>query len=162
MLSNPTADAYARNIAASLHVEPVLGPPVPGDKRTRWIHPVTEELHRVGAPAAHGLVRGEAWESWYINGIRHRDDGPAVIRPTHQVWYRNGVPHRLDGPAWDDPTSPEWFVNGHQVTAASDCADLAELYEAGRLRELELVLRLWRPDGPPVADLAAAVAAAIT
>ncbi len=37
---------------------------------------------------------------WYREGLRHREDGPAVIWPDgQQEWWRKGKLHRDDGPA---------------------------------------------------------------
>lgn len=155
MFPNQLADDYARRIAAALDVPAVPGESVRG--LARWVHPYSNEPHRLDGPA----VRGPGvHESWYIDGALHRLDGPAVIRKDCQVWYVNGVPHRLDGPAWDDPQSPEWHVNGHLISDTAAVAELERLRAAGELDILEMVLRLWRPDGPPIAELADAVSAA--
>lgn len=37
---------------------------------------------------------------WLVNGKRHREDGPAVVRSCGtKEWFLYGVPHRADGPA---------------------------------------------------------------
>lgn len=39
-------------------------------------------------------------KEWYLNGKRHREDGPAIERPDRsKEWYLNGEFHRVDGPA---------------------------------------------------------------
>jgi hypothetical protein len=44
---------------------------------------------------------------WYLNGVMHREDGPAIIwRNGTKFWKINGYNHRLDGPAVE-------FSNGH-------------------------------------------------
>jgi antitoxin component YwqK of YwqJK toxin-antitoxin module len=51
---------------------------------------------------------------WYLNGKRHREDGPAYEwADGTRVWYLNGQLHREDGPAyeWADGTR-EWYLNG--------------------------------------------------
>jgi hypothetical protein len=53
-------------------------------------------------------------QEWSLNGLLHREDGPAVIRPDGaKVWWQNGLRHREDGPAviWPDGTQ-EWWLNG--------------------------------------------------
>ena len=49
---------------------------------------------------------------WWSHGIRHRDDGPAVVEE-HEMkqWWANGKLHREDGPAieYEDGTQ-EWFL----------------------------------------------------
>ena len=51
---------------------------------------------------------------WYQNGLKHRDNNPAVIRVNGiQVWYQYGKTHRTDGPAliYADG-STEWWIEG--------------------------------------------------
>ena len=79
---------------------------------------------------ANGQVR---CESWYVNGKRHRLDGPAVIQynanghEASEAWLVNGAYQRLDGPAvieYDDNgqiIGQEFWVRG-QV----DCAKLGQ------------------------------------
>ncbi len=53
-------------------------------------------------------------QSWYKDGKRHRDDGPAVISVNGgQYWYQNGKRHRDDGPAviFADGLK-QWYQNG--------------------------------------------------
>ena len=49
-----------------------------------------------------------------VNGLLHREDGPAVERPNGILeWFRNGAPHREDGPAVEYPNgSKEFYDNG--------------------------------------------------
>lgn len=52
---------------------------------------------------------------WYLDGLRHREDGPAIEYANGgKKWYRHGLLHRLDGPAiiWPDLTK-EWFTYGY-------------------------------------------------
>ncbi len=51
---------------------------------------------------------------YYLNGKRHRIDGPAVeyIDGTKK-WFVNNKLHRLDGPALESRNGDEeWWVNG--------------------------------------------------
>ena len=50
---------------------------------------------------------------WFLNGIQHRVDGPAVIRADgFQAWLLNGRRHRIDGPAIITATGRQmWFIN---------------------------------------------------
>jgi len=51
---------------------------------------------------------------WYLNGKRHREDGPAIeLSDGTKFWYRNGKLHREDGPAseYSDGTK-FWYRNG--------------------------------------------------
>ena len=55
----------------------------------------------------------EGRKEWYLNGQRHREDGPAVEWATgRKEWYLNGKLHREDGPAveWKHG-SKEWYLN---------------------------------------------------
>ena len=65
-------------------------------------------------------VRGynDGTQAWYINGERHREDGPAVIFSSGiQYWYLNGKLHREDGPALIGANGvQEWWVNGNRLT----------------------------------------------
>lgn len=39
-------------------------------------------------------------ERWYLNGVRHREGGPAITWASGTtIWYLNGECHRMDGPA---------------------------------------------------------------
>ena len=64
----------------------------------------TELTHKVDA---YGTQR------WYLNGVRDREDGPAVIYPDGaEFWYLNGVLHRTDGPAVIFPGGDQcWYLN---------------------------------------------------
>lgn len=47
------------------------------------------------------------------DGLRHRDDGPAVDFGTVQLWYQYDVLHREDGPAIEfDDGDTGWYYRG--------------------------------------------------
>lgn len=53
---------------------------------------------------------------WYLNGKRHREDGPAFEKTNgHKEWWFNGKKHRSGGPAveWQHALK-EWFFNGQR------------------------------------------------
>jgi hypothetical protein len=55
---------------------------------------------------------------WYMNGKRHREDGPAIERANgDKYWYLKGKLSREDGPAieWADGYKA-WYLNGVQLT----------------------------------------------
>ena len=57
-------------------------------------------------------------KEWRVNGVLHREDGPAVEYPDgHKEWWVNGVLHRENNPAreWADG-SKEWWLNGEEYT----------------------------------------------
>ena len=55
---------------------------------------------------------------WYLNGGRHREDGPAVEYSNGgKVWYLNGKCHREDGPAMECTNGTKvWYLNGERLT----------------------------------------------
>jgi len=72
-------------------------------------------LHREDGPAIENVDGGKAW---YLNGLLHRGDGPAVERTDgDKEWYLNGERYREDGPAveWADGTK-KWYSNGKELT----------------------------------------------
>lgn len=77
--------------------------------------------HRDGGPA---VVWPYGMREWWRDGKRHRDDGPAVVWPDGtQKWFRNGKLHRDDGPAvvWPD-AAPEWWRDGVPIPAPGGTA----------------------------------------
>ena len=55
---------------------------------------------------------------WYLNGKRHREDGPAIEYTNgYKSWYLNDKRHRKDGPAveWDNGDK-SWYLNGIKMT----------------------------------------------
>jgi hypothetical protein len=83
--------------------------------------------------------------SWYINGERHRLDGPAHINEEgSQFWYKNGMLHRTDGPAIEcgDSDDNEWYLDGElhrEDGPAKIDYGVEEWYKKGELH---------REDGP--------------
>ena len=57
---------------------------------------------------------------WYLNGERHREDGPACEWANGtKYWYLNGKVHRESGPAIEYVSgSKYWFLNGEQLSEA--------------------------------------------
>lgn len=170
MMPNPVADHRASEIKPHLAVAGVLEPAM-DEGWERWLHPTTNEFHRLDGPAVTCEEPGKLpFVTWYVNGHRHRVGGPAELRDGIETWYENGVPHRLDGPAVVSPPPPpgvqapkharQWWVNGYHLKHNDDAEQLDALHASGRLEELELVLRLWRENGPTVAELVDAVRAA--
>ena len=54
---------------------------------------------------------------WYLNGKRHREDGPAIELTTGtKYWYLNDKRHREDGPACERANGDkEWWLNGVEI-----------------------------------------------
>ena len=57
---------------------------------------------------------------WYLNGERHREDGPAVEHANGtKEWYLNGELHREDGPAIEYADGTKyWYLNGKRMSEA--------------------------------------------
>lgn len=69
----------------------------------------------------------DGMQRWMLHGRAHRDDGPAVTRPTgYEEWCRHGWLHRTDGPAitWpadeDQPAGSAWYI--HEIKATPEIA----------------------------------------
>jgi len=56
---------------------------------------------------------------WLLNGIRHREDGPAFEGANGiKEWCLNGGLHREDGPAVERASgAKEWWLNDKEATA---------------------------------------------
>jgi hypothetical protein len=66
-------------------------------------------------------------EEWYVNGMQHRENGPAMITydvdlnyACYFIYYKNDMRHREDGPAYirinKDNSFIErmWYINGEK------------------------------------------------
>lgn len=52
------------------------------------------------APRTSPEVSADGTQRWLADGVPHREDGPAVIKPGgSRCWYRHGLRHREGGPA---------------------------------------------------------------
>ena len=53
-------------------------------------------------------------KEWWVNGARHREDGPAVLNADGSCsWYLNGNLHREDGPAVEATSgATAWYQAG--------------------------------------------------
>jgi hypothetical protein len=74
-------------------------------------------LHRAGGPAVENLATGR--REWWLNGDRHRVDGPAVERPGRVEYWRWNLLHRDDGPAVITPTGEFWYRLGYPSEPAT-------------------------------------------
>ena len=63
-------------------------------------------------------VHSNGDKHWYLNGQRHREDGPAVEWSNgFKAWYLNGQLHREDGPAVEYSDGyKSWYLNGNYYT----------------------------------------------
>ena len=63
-------------------------------------------------------VYEDGTKSWYLNGERHREDGPAIEwADGTKLWYLNDKRHREDGPAAECADGTKfWYLNGTWMT----------------------------------------------
>jgi hypothetical protein len=70
--------------------------------------------HREDGPAIE-YTNGD--KEWWINDKRHREDGPAIESNGSKFWYLNDKLHRKDGPAVEYTDGyKEWWINNKLVT----------------------------------------------
>ena len=100
--------------------------------------------HRDDGPAIE-WTNGD--KQWYRNGQLHRDDGPAIEYVSgHKQWYRNGQLHRDDGPAIEYVNGDkEWYRNGLRHRE-----DGPAIEQAGGNKEWYRNGQLHRDDGPAI------------
>jgi hypothetical protein len=70
-------------------------------------------FHREDGPAVEST---DGYKEWWVNGQLHREDGPAIIGVRgYKAWYIKGKRHRVDGPAviYRDG-SKCWLLKGRQ------------------------------------------------
>lgn len=62
-------------------------------------------------------VGHSGWYSWTVNGIAHREDGPASVNSTGEVieYRQHGKLHRDGGPARIKKGSQEWYQHGRRA-----------------------------------------------
>jgi hypothetical protein len=49
---------------------------------------------------------------YFLNGIHHREDGPAMEHDGVKSWWINGFLHRTDGPAIEYANGDKyWYIN---------------------------------------------------
>jgi hypothetical protein len=68
---------------------------------------------------------------WYLNGKRHREDGPACEHADGtKEWYLHGKLHREDGPAIEFADGTKfWHLNGEQLTEEEHAEQTAPAIE---------------------------------
>ena len=92
-------------------------------------------------------VYDDGTKKWYLNGERHREDGPAVeFADGTKFWYLNGKCHREDGPAveWADG-SKYWYLNGKLHREDGPAVEWANGTKHWFLND-----KLHREDGPAI------------
>ena len=65
-------------------------------------------------------VNDDGTKYWFLNGKRHREDGPAVEYANgDKQWFLNGKLHREDGPAIEYPDGDKfWYLNDGEDSGA--------------------------------------------
>ena len=73
-------------------------------------------LEQTGKPEMEQDANGN--KEWYLNGKRHRVDGPAIEGANgYKAWWLNGELHRIDGPAVEGADGYKaWWLNGKEYT----------------------------------------------
>jgi hypothetical protein len=72
---------------------------------------INGKRHREDGPA---IEHADGTKEWYLNDKFHREDGPAIEYASGtKKWYLNGERHREDGPAIEGSNgTKEWYLNG--------------------------------------------------
>ena len=73
------------------------------------------QRHREDGPA---IERSDGSKSWWLNDQLHREGGPAIeLSNGSKYWYLNGQRHREEGPAIERADgSKYWYLNGQKLT----------------------------------------------
>ena len=67
---------------------------------------------------------------WFLDGIYHREDGPAVETSCGKYWYKNGKRHREDGPAIEYSNGTvSWYLDGQCYSEEEHQKQLAPVKE---------------------------------
>ena len=70
--------------------------------------------HREDGPAYISKTAKE----WWIYGKKHREDGPAVVYEDGDwSWYKHGKRHREDGPAEKFGEDFHWWLDGKEYSS---------------------------------------------
>ena len=85
-------------------------------------------------------VSDDGIKFWYLNGQRHREDGPAVeYIDGYKAWYLNDKLHRKDGPAIEDAGGGKaWYLNGERHREDGPAIDWADGSKHWFLNDKEL------------------------
>ena len=91
---------------------------------------------------------------WYLNGKRHREDGPAIERADRdRWWYHHGKRHREDGPAVEYATGHrEWYLNGKLHRADGPAVEWASGHRNWYLNGVEYTFTEWLQVNPTLDD----------
>lgn len=91
------------------------------------------KLHRLHGPAY--ISRLYRIESWYKDGLRHREDGPAYIHNENVIWFYEGKLHRLDGPAVVEGAGPkQYWIHGSRLSPKEYKKEITRRKRKGLIR----------------------------
>jgi len=67
-------------------------------------------------------VYDDGTERWFVQGLLHREDGPAVVYTDgYKEWWIKGDRHREDGPAVEYITGEKiWYLRGEYYKTEED------------------------------------------
>jgi hypothetical protein len=87
---------------------------------------------------SHTRIGWDGSRYWWLNGKRHREDGPAVeMADGTRKWYLNDKLHRDDGPAIEKADGTrEWYYKGIKLRVRT----LKGLKRATRLFQIQEVM----------------------
>lgn len=75
---------------------------------------VNGKRHREDGPAIE-IINGD--KRWYFNDLKHREDGPAVeLNHGYKAWFFKGKLHRLNGPAVLSNDRVEYWINDEEYS----------------------------------------------
>ena len=91
------------------------------------------------------IIKENGDRVWYLDGKRHREDGPAVEYTNgDKEWWMNGKLHRTDGPTIE-------FANGDKMFCSFDGKHYVEF--ANGNKEWRVNGKLHRTDGAAIENL---------
>ena len=84
-------------------------------------------------------VYSDGYKAWYLNGKRHREDGPALEDSDgDKAWYLNNKLHREDGPAVEYSKGyKEWYLNDKELTEQQHKAATSKSPCEGKIVEID-------------------------
>jgi hypothetical protein len=99
---------------------------------TRHYHRVGDQpyiRHRTDGPA---VEHADGTGTWWLNGLMHREAGPAVYDKGKEMWFYAGLLHRNDGPAviWygDSNTYEFWWHGESHGLYEEEERDIAQIH----------------------------------
>ena len=108
-----------------------------------------EEVKEASIVESKMIVDEYGDKEWWVDGKRHREDGPAVeYVDGGKSWYRDGLLHREDGPAVEYVNGDKyWYKNGRLHREGGPALEYADGGKSWWVNG-----KLHREDGPAVED----------